>query len=107
MWVLLQSRAAGEATLDDAGGRIRGGSGGEATINQLSALPEAWRTGSFRGLRARGGFEVDCTWRDGRLTGATIRSKHGASCQVRYRDKMITLETKKSQSIHLDGELKC
>lgn len=104
--MLLQSRAAGEATLDDAGGRIRGGFGGEASINLLPALPEAWRTGSFRGLRARGGFEVDCTWRDGRLTGARIRSKHGGSCQVRYRDKMITLETKKGQSIHLDGELK-
>ena len=104
--MLLQSRAAGEATLDDAGGKLRGRSGSEATIDLLPALPMAWPTGSARGLRARGGFEVDCTWRDGRLTGATIRSKHGDACRVRYRDKMMTLDTKAGQSYRLNGELK-
>jgi alpha-L-fucosidase 2 len=104
--MLLQSRAAGEATLDDASGKLRGGSVSEATIDLLPALPMAWPTGSARGLRARGGFEVDCTWRDGRLTGATIRSKHGGACRIRYRDKMMTLETKAGQSCRLDGELK-
>jgi len=70
------------------------------------ALPQAWATGSVRGLCARGGFVVDCAWRDRRLTEATIRSKHGGTCRVCYRDKMITLDTKTGQNYHLNGELK-
>ena len=35
------------------------------------------------GLRARGGFEVDITWSDGRLSGGTIRSTCGGRCRLR------------------------
>jgi alpha-L-fucosidase 2 len=104
--MLMQSRGAGETTIDDASGRIRSSSDGEATIELLPALPKAWATGSVRGLCARGGFEVDCSWRDGRLTEATIRSKRGGTCKVRYRDKMVTLETKTGKNYCLNGKLK-
>ena len=75
-------------------------------IELLPALPQAWPAGSVRGLCARGGFEVNCTWRNGGLTEVTILSKCGGSCRICYRNKMITLDTRAGQSYRLNGELK-
>lgn len=44
----------------------------DSTITLLPAAPSAWASGSVKGLRARGGYTVDFTWRDGRVTAATI-----------------------------------
>ena len=43
-------------------------------LRLLPALPKAWPSGSFRGLRARRGVEVDCAWRGGKATSATLRA---------------------------------
>jgi len=45
-------------------------------IHVLPSLPKAWPTGSVRGLRARGGYEVDIAWSGGR----THRSETAESC---------------------------
>ena len=50
------------------------GSDGRFAIDLLPALPSAWAAhGSFRGLCARGGWEVDCEWRDGRPVKVALR----------------------------------
>ncbi|MFN8515419.1 MAG: glycoside hydrolase family 95 protein, partial [Chloroflexia bacterium] len=52
-------------------------------LHLLPALPAAWPTGSVTGLRARGGFAVALSWRDGRLHDATIRASRGGFCRLR------------------------
>jgi alpha-L-fucosidase 2 len=44
-----------------------------SVLRFLPALPAAWPSGSFRGLRARGNIEVDCAWHNGKATVATLR----------------------------------
>jgi alpha-L-fucosidase 2 len=74
-------------------------------IDLLPALPGAWSGGSVDGLCARGGFVVDMTWQDGRLSRAVVRSRLGNACRVRYRDRVVELSTEAGKSYVFDGGL--
>lgn len=66
-------------------------------IHLLPALPKAWPNGSIKGLRARGGYEVSMSWRDGKLTEATIAASRGAACVVRANGS-IRVEGEKDEN---------
>ena len=74
-------------------------------IELLPALPKAWPSGSIKGLRARGGFELDVQWNDGKLTNVTVRSLVGGSCRLRYGDATKDLNLTKGQTAQWDGTL--
>jgi len=77
--------------------------GAPPVIRLLPALPEAWPEGKVTGLLARGGFEVDVEWKDGRLAEASIRSLYGNPCRVRYGTDAKEMELKAGESRTFSG----
>lgn len=78
-------------------------------VQLLPALPDAWQNGSVSGICARGGFEVNLSWKDGKLTEAVVTSEKGVPCTVRYEDKTLSFKTKKGSSYRIivdNNELK-
>lgn len=56
----------------------------------IPALPKEWESGSVRGMKARGGFEVSFSWAGGKMQTAEIKSLCGNSCTV-YSDAPIEI----------------
>jgi alpha-L-fucosidase 2 len=52
-------------------------------LHLLPALPSEWSRGSVKGLRGRGGFEVDLTWQQAKLRTARVTAHRSAPCRVR------------------------
>jgi len=95
--MLMQSRA----RFEDAESQI---SNLKSEIELLPALPKAWPTGSVKGLRARGGFEVGIAWRDGRLAEAAIGSLNGGAVRLRYGSVTRDVKLSKGKTIRWNGQ---
>jgi alpha-L-fucosidase 2 len=78
---------------------------GQFVIELLPAMPKGWHTGTVRGLRARGGFEVDIAWKDRQLTSATVRSLSGNPGRLRYGKVTRNLTLKKGEALVWEGHL--
>ncbi len=61
-------------------------------IHLLPALPDVWANGQVKGIRARGAFEVDMDWADGKLSQAVIRSEQGQMCRVRSAASLTVMQ---------------
>jgi len=75
-------------------------------IEALRKCQASWTIrpcGSVKGLRARGGFELDVQWKGSKLANVTVRSLAGGSCRLRYGAVMRDLSLAKGQSAQWDG----
>ena len=54
----------------------------EGFIRLMPAVPAAWHTGHIKGLVARGGYEIEMAWSNGRITTLKIHSRTGNRCKV-------------------------
>ena len=75
-------------------------------ISLLPALPASWKDGSVSGLRARGGYEVSISWKDGRMTSCEIKSLLGHPFTVRYAGRTKDFTLAAGKSIKLGPDLK-
>ena len=82
------------------------GAGDVVLIDLLPALPKAWPAGSVKGLRARDGFELDLTWKDGALTRADIRSTLGRPARLRLGGQSLALTLAAGQKAALGPGLR-
>ncbi len=75
-------------------------------IDILPALPSAIPDGHIRGVRARGGFDLDFEWKEGKLISLKVLSNSGYALSLRYADKTFSAPTKKGEILLFNEELK-
>lgn len=74
-------------------------------IDLLPALPEQWPNGSVRGLKARGGVEVDLSWADGQMTQVKVRNAVPGSYRLKYKNAETTFSAlSRGQEMRWDGK---
>jgi alpha-L-fucosidase 2 len=62
----------------------------DGAVFVLPALPVDLKSGKVKGLKARGGFEVNCEWESGKITKLTVYSFLGGNLRLRVYKGMIS-----------------
>lgn len=73
----------------------------EILPNLTKELPD----GSVSGIRARGNFVISIDWKDHEAILIRIESGSGGSMKVKYKEKVISLETEIGKTYKFDSEL--
>lgn len=73
-------------------------------VELLPALPADWKKGFIHGLIARGGFQVDIDWENGKLKNAKILSKLGNPLKLSYAGKVVELAVTEKGKEYQFGE---
>lgn len=70
-------------------------------ISLLPALPDAWPKGTVKGIKARGNFDINIAWEQGKLTQASVLSNLGGVCRLRTKVpvKVVEIPSLPNQSV--------
>lgn len=60
-------------------------------INIMENLPSAWSSGTVKGIRARGGYQLSMTWENGEIVNCVIDSPTGETPRVLYKGEPVVL----------------
>lgn len=60
----------------------------EDAIHLLPALPTVWKDGSIKGLVTRGGFVIDMTWKNNKVSTLKVYSKLGGNCRLKLENTL-------------------
>jgi len=74
-------------------------------IDLLPALPQELSEGNIHGIKARGGFELDFSWKEGKLKSLKVTSTAGNPCVLRYGTQTISFPTSKGRVYQLNENL--
>ncbi|MEO7960818.1 MAG: glycoside hydrolase family 95-like protein, partial [Ginsengibacter sp.] len=73
----------------------------EGYIDLLPALPSEWADGQFKGVCARGGFELDFSWKNNSISTLQILSKAGMPCSIKTGNKVKVHSNGKSIAVKI------
>lgn len=68
------------------------------TMELLPALPKEWPAGEIKGIKARGNYEIDLVWNNGKVSKASITSKNAGNLTVKYNGKLKALSFKAGET---------
>ncbi|SFE67372.1 glycoside hydrolase family 95 protein [Thermoflexibacter ruber] len=73
----------------------------ESEIRLLPALPDAWESGSVKGICARGGFEVSMDWENSKLKKTTVYAKRDGTTTLIYGSQKKTIALKAGKKMEM------